>query len=199
MRRVASPKARTTPFWRNCTADTQWVHTHTWKHTHTFHTSQGDTRKDIKNDPCPSTKAELVGGGGISSDSPKELNLSPGRWFARCFRCRVVCAALVHAPERSHMQTQQCWNAISHSQGLISIVCRRKECPQKTQQGFLWLTGKTEVVQSETWELADLSLRCLKHVLSFKVVVERVREREALSLYAGGMFIVPSSWMTWLV
>lgn len=29
MRRVASPKARTTPFWRNCTAAMQWVHAHT--------------------------------------------------------------------------------------------------------------------------------------------------------------------------
>lgn len=78
------------------------------------------------------------------------------------------------------MQSQQCWNVISHSPGLISIVWRRKECPQKTQQDFFYgCRKKQEGIQSEHWsELFDLL--CL-HVLSFKVMVDRVGERVALS------------------
>lgn len=136
-----------------------------------------------KNDPYPSTKAPLRGclHHQPAQMQPQRVKPPPADVSPVAFGAALnVCAALVHAPERSHMQTKQCWNVISHSPGPISIVRRRKECPQKTQRGFSVADGKNRKGTKRDLRNRPTSPRgvCLhRWSKCFKVMVEGVRER----------------------
>lgn len=96
MRRVASPKARTTPSWRNCTADTQWVHTHIRKHT-SFTCLLGETHKDIKMIHIPPPPTQLR--------QPKRAKPLPRPMNCLQFRVERPCSTRTRPRALSHANT----------------------------------------------------------------------------------------------
>lgn len=150
MRRVASPKAQTTPFWRNYTVDTQWVHTHTWKPTWLLYTCSST----LYPSPTDSKAIKMT-----HIRAPKLLNPSWGNAFTahqlrqpqRVKPLSWLMNRLLHwmsvqhsytppgAPAHEHNNTEM-WSAILW---VWPALCAG-------EKSFLWLTEITRTIQSET-------------------------------------------------
>lgn len=159
MRRVASPKARTTPYWRNCTADTLWVHTHAWKHIlHTctqrcIHTLPGRHSQRQKKRPISLHQNSLTPAFTTHLRLPQR-GKHPSWQMNRLVPLAQHWTSVwhLHMPRsHSHMQTQQYGNVISHSAGLISIVCK------KIKRVFYDWCEKQETKLRTAWPLREVS------------------------------------------
>lgn len=123
-RRVASPKAQTTPFWRNCTADMQWVHKHERKRT--SHTCT----------PCCTDIPSLLG---ISQDKARPpthhqniLNTAftaqitlprRGEHFSRWMKSTAAFSALLHVGRCTTYMCPRAALTCKHNTETWSLFC----------------------------------------------------------------------------